>query len=99
MPEDKGTLGEATCSTAPKQDTQASLGTYFNRHNRRTTRIARVQCDPGNMRYIDQDDRHPTNTHWGNGPGSSKDLQRPCMEQVRNPKEGDQRHPSLPHNS
>src|SRR6202040_1858514 len=91
MPENKGTPEEAACSPAPEQNTQMSLGAYFNRHNRRTTRIARVQCDPGNMQYIDQDDRHPTNTHWGNGPGSSKDLQGPCVEQIRNPKESDQR--------
>src|SRR6202041_3263638 len=91
MPENKGTPGEATCSPTPERNTQTPLGAYFDRHNRRTTRITRVQCDPGNMQYIDQDDRHPTNTHWGNGPGSGKDLQGPCVEQIRDPKESDQR--------
>src|SRR6202040_1767523 len=91
MPEDESTPWEAACFPAPERNTQASLGAYFNRHNRRTTRIARVQCDPGNMQYIDQDDHHPTNAHWSNGPGSSKDLQGPCVEQIRNPKESNQR--------
>ena len=42
MPKNESTLREATRFPTPEQNTKTSLGTYFNRYNRRVTRIARV---------------------------------------------------------
>src|SRR6202040_3754366 len=91
MPKDKDTPREAACSPTPKRDTKASLGAHLDRHNRRIIRITGVQGDPGNMRYIDQDGHHLTNTYWDNGSRGSKDLQGSCLEQTWNPEESDQR--------